>query len=96
MPPQSTSPSLYLQVQPQAFFLVQLKAGDRLPPPLIERLAAPLDNSRFLSITRTKEEVSIVSDFRVDGVTEAATEWRCIRVAGPMNLGGLPDDSICG
>ncbi|KAF8578580.1 hypothetical protein K439DRAFT_461264 [Ramaria rubella] len=87
MPPQSTSPSLHLLIPSHPFFLIQLKPSERLPAPLIERLSAPLDSdTQFLSITRTKEEVSIVSDFRIDGGIEPPVEWRCIRVAGPMDL----------
>lgn len=90
MPPPSTSTSLHLHVQPQPFFLVQLKATEPLPDWIVQRVAAPLDDSEFLSITRTKDEVSIVSDFcALENGTTRSTEWRCIRVAGPMDLSGL-------
>ena len=90
MPPQSTSPSLYLQVQPQTYYLMQLKATEPLPDNLIQRVAAPLNHSEFTSITRTKDEVSIVTDFHINDGTNRSTEWRCIRVAGPMDLSELP------
>ena len=82
------SATLDLEVQPQTFFLVQLSAKENISHHLLQRLAAPLHDTQFLSITRTKSEVSIVSDFRIDGGTEPPTEWRCLRVKGPMNLSG--------
>ncbi|KAF8529312.1 ACT domain-containing protein [Hysterangium stoloniferum] len=96
MPPQTSSPSLYLQALPKTFYLVQLDASEPLPAALIQKLAAPLQGheSQFISITRTGGEVSIVSDFSVRGggggggalATKPETTWRCIRVAGPMDL----------
>ena len=86
MPPQSMSSALTLEVQPQHFFLIQFNAKEPLSDHLVQRLAAPFRDTQFLSITRTKDEVSIVSDFRIDGGTEPSTEWRCMRVKGPMDL----------
>lgn len=87
MPPSSESPSLYLKVHPHPFFLVQLKATEKLPQNVLDRISDPLSGSDFLSITRTAEEISIVSDFRIDSGIEPATQWCCICVTGPMNLG---------
>jgi hypothetical protein len=87
MPPQSNSSSLNLHILPQNFYLIQQKASDPLPSLISDKIILPLNDSEFLSITRTKEEVSIVSDFPVEDDAEHSTAWRCIRVAGPMNLG---------
>ncbi|KAF8531999.1 ACT domain-containing protein [Gautieria morchelliformis] len=86
--------ALSLQVLPRPFFLVKMNAGETLSESLVKLLASPLDDTQFLSITRTKDEVSIVSDFRIDGGSEPSTEWRCMRVAGPLslNLTGIMND----
>jgi len=68
--------ALRLTVLPGEFSVWRLAAD--APPPLIE-------SGRFLSITRTDHELSIVSssaDVPV-GVT-AETGWRCLRVEGPL------------
>ena len=91
MPPQTASPSLHLLIQPSTFYLTQLKASSPLPLPLVSQISTPSSSTTFLSITRTDEEISIVSDvdLGLEGdVVERPTKWCCLKVAGPMDLGG--------
>ncbi|KIJ54468.1 hypothetical protein M422DRAFT_220707 [Sphaerobolus stellatus SS14] len=102
MPPQSTSSSIHLLIQPSTFYLVQFKASEPIPPSIIAKLVEPGSGTttKFLSVTRTDEEVSIVSDFvldagELDGETKReVAKWLCMKVAGPMNLGltGIMND----
>lgn len=58
--------------------------------------AAPYGDGRLkmISIIRTSEETSVVSEAAEED-TEAA--WRCIRIAGPMAFGSwLFMNTICG
>lgn len=70
------------------FKVVQLKPDEPIPEPytrmLTERVTA---EGRFISLTRTNEEVSIVLECANAEETDAA--WRCIKIAGPMDFGRL-------
>lgn len=93
MPPPSDAPSLHLHVLPNPFYLLQLNASEPLPRAVLDRLMGGGDDGDdlFFSVTRTKEEISIVSEVQPGTATAtaaAAACWRCIRVAGPMDLGG--------
>ncbi|KAF8531998.1 hypothetical protein JB92DRAFT_2846025 [Gautieria morchelliformis] len=79
----------FIQVLPQPFFLVKINAGETLPEGLVKQPAAPLDDKQFLSITRTKDEVSIVSDFRIDGGSNPSTEWRCMEIPWGLHLAAI-------
>ncbi len=68
--------TLTLQILPEEFAIWQLPPDAPLPKP---------DNSSFWSVTRTSEELSIVS-IAENAPSEVPTEdgWRCIRVKGPL------------
>jgi len=54
----------------------------RLPP---EAPTPPADTGNFLSITRTADELSIVSStVAVPAGAPAETGWRCLGVVGPL------------
>ncbi|KAI0059462.1 hypothetical protein BV25DRAFT_1828984 [Artomyces pyxidatus] len=84
MPPQTDHASLHLHLLPDTYFLVQLGHDAPLPAPLLARLQRP---GPFLSLTRTPDEVSVVGA-SIAGEDDAyAADWRCIKIAGPMDLG---------
>ncbi|KZV70977.1 hypothetical protein PENSPDRAFT_578598 [Peniophora sp. CONT] len=83
MPPQSTSEALHLEVLPGIFSVTQLSVNDALSDALIEKLRK--SDGKFMSITRTDEEVSVVEE--VTGEEEAVAEWKCIKIRGPMDFG---------
>jgi len=87
MPPPSSHPSLFLRLLKQPFFVTQLQPNAAIPVPFIEALSS--DNSgRFLSITRTAEEISIVGEVTsIFPVDVDDSKWRCINIAGPMEFG---------
>ncbi|KAJ7269409.1 ACT domain-containing protein [Mycena haematopus] len=89
MSPPSDHPCLHLHVLSEAFFVRKLK-----PSQLNETLRdMENDDSPFLSITRTDEELSVVGQY-CEGMPEAYKElsgWRAFKIAGPMefNLTGV-------
>lgn len=86
MPPPSPSTALHLRLLPEAFAIFQLAPGEAIPANLLE-CVAQTDGKKFISITRTKEEVSIVCDRAVlDSEQIPPGEWKCIQVIGPMDL----------
>ncbi|KAG8965752.1 hypothetical protein FRC03_000202 [Tulasnella sp. 419] len=95
MPPSSDSHTLNLHIVPRKFFVTQLAPSDPIPPSILERLVTG-DHSCFISITRTSEEISIVLDGEIDSdwTNLKVTEWRCIKVEGPMDFGltGIMND----
>ncbi|KAG8932680.1 hypothetical protein FRC02_000783 [Tulasnella sp. 418] len=95
MPPSSDSHTLNLHIVPRKFFVTQLAPSDPIPPSILERLVTG-DDSCFISITRTSEEISIVLDGEIDSdwTNLKVTEWRCIKVEGPMDFGltGIMND----
>jgi hypothetical protein len=93
MPPPSSHPSLFLRLLKQPFFVTQLQPNAAIPVPFIEALSS--DNSgRFLSITRTAEEISIVGEVTsIFPVDVDDSKWRCINIAGPMEFGLMTTDS---
>ncbi len=46
-----------------------------------------VEQSRFYSVSRTDEELSIVCEARVDlAAPRSETEWRIIKIVGPLNF----------
>jgi hypothetical protein len=87
MPPPSNHPSLYLQILEQSCFVTQLQPNAAIPAPFLEALRSN-DSRRFLSITRTAEEISIVGEVSaILPVNADESKWRCIKIAGPMDFG---------
>lgn len=90
MPPSSSNAALHIHLRPQYFHLLQLEPGKPLPQSVLDALATPSDGSGFLSVTRTKEEISIVSDHEIiveGGRKQDGKLWRCFQLQGPMDLG---------
>ncbi|KAI0695631.1 ACT domain-containing protein [Cytidiella melzeri] len=97
MPPPSDHAAFRLRLLPSTYSVTQLKPDEAIPARFIEGLTAGArttslavgkDDSRLrmLSITRTSEEISIVSEEEEEpGEPEdGKPPWRCIRIAGPM------------
>jgi len=87
MPPPSPSDhvAFRLRLLDNLYFVKQLKIDETIPPEFI----AALTNSRsrkFISITRTDEEISIVGEVG-EGDGDSCAEWRCIKITGPMDFG---------
>ena len=75
---------LDLEVLPGDYAICRLPAGSPFPAGLIEAAIAGPD---VISVTWTPEEVSILcpADRAPDGAS-VETPWRCLRVAGPVQL----------
>jgi hypothetical protein len=91
MPPPFEHKSFHLALLPNPYFVKQLPISTDLS----ENILSLLNEPGFFSITRTPEEISIVgeitSDHRILFLSEGASTWRCIKIAGPMEFGKLPD-----
>ena len=85
MPPQSASQALHLGLLPGLFSISQFSVEDTLNEALVDKLRQP--GGRFISITRTIEEVSVVEE--VAGSEGHEGEWKCIKIKGPMDFGML-------
>ncbi|EGO30994.1 hypothetical protein SERLADRAFT_455479 [Serpula lacrymans var. lacrymans S7.9] len=85
MPPPLNHPCLHLELLPQTFFVKQLPADAGIPPEIFNELNVQggSDIHRLFSVTRTAEEISIVGE----SATEEGGDWRCIKIAGPMDFG---------
>ncbi|KII93609.1 hypothetical protein PLICRDRAFT_35835 [Plicaturopsis crispa FD-325 SS-3] len=89
MPPIPTPPdhpSLHLYVLPNDFFVIKLKPGDSSLEAWTRELLQT--KSEFLSITRTREEISISGDLSIaaQDIAPSNANWRCIKIAGPMEF----------
>jgi hypothetical protein len=89
MSPPSNSPSLALHLLPDLFFVIKTST---LSPDLLLSLSDAAA-SKFFSITRTRDEISIVGVVSENaeglqglpqGIEGVEGKWRCIKVAGPM------------
>ena len=69
--------SLHLTVLQDEFSVWRLAADAPLPS---------LEAGGLLSITRTDDELSIVSSSNVPAGVTAETGWRCLRVEGPLSF----------
>ncbi|MFV2017413.1 ACT domain-containing protein [Micromonospora sp. LOL_023] len=73
---------LDLVLLPEEYAICRLPAGSSLPAGL---LAGPADG--IVSVTWTEDEVSIICRAdRAPAEATAATPWRCLQVAGPLDL----------
>jgi hypothetical protein len=86
MPPPSQSPALALTLLAEPFFVLQTEKPSAA---LLAAFTTPEVPGQFLSITRTKEELSIVGSMGTGSVVPEGAEakWKCLRVAGPMDFG---------
>ena len=98
MPPPFEHEAFHLQLLPRFYFVKQLPTSSELPENLLSFLSGPA----FFSITRTSEEISIVGEItenpQVRSLSGGDGEWRCIKIAGPMEFGNtshcLRQDSV--
>ncbi|KAH7886068.1 ACT domain-containing protein [Phlebopus sp. FC_14] len=81
MPPPINQACLDLVVLPQTFTVKQYPADGGIPLDIRKDLDVPKVKPGLLSVTRTAEEVSIVSEVLGDG-----GDWKCIKIAGPMEF----------
>lgn len=82
MTPPTNHPCLHLDVLGQTFSVKQYAAMDVIPFDDLRELSMFKARSGIISITRTAEEISIVRE-----VEEDKGEWKCIKIAGPMEFG---------
>lgn len=70
------------------FAIVRLDASARVPSWIPAGcINAAAESAMFLSITRTREELSIVCESpQVPADIAAERGWRCIKVDGPLNF----------
>ncbi|KAI0785794.1 ACT domain-containing protein [Abortiporus biennis] len=85
MPPPSPSDhvSFRLHLSDKIFYVKQFNPSDNIPVDYLNSLQT--NSSKFISITRTNEEISIVGE--TDDVSDKDASWKCIRIAGPMDFG---------
>ena len=90
MPPPFEHKAFYLALLPHAYFVKQLPNSSTLPEDILSLLNGP----GFFSITRTSEEISVVGEItdnpRIQSLSGGDGEWRCIKIAGPMEFGNPP------
>lgn len=74
---------LDLDLLPEEYAVCRLPAGSPVPA----RLVSGPDDKSLVSVTWTRDEVSVIcpSDRVPPGAT-VETPWRCLRVAGPLDL----------
>jgi len=86
MPPPSDHQSLYLHVLDPLYFVTKIQPNATIPASFIDALGS--DSGRFLSITRTADEISIAGEVNdILPVNNEDSKWRCIRIMGPMDFG---------
>ena len=69
-----------LKLLPERLAIWKIPPGKPVPP-------FPRNQPGFWSITRTGEEISVVSDARkVPDETQVEAGWRCFSVAGPLDF----------
>lgn len=89
-------PSLHLQLLPSEAFILRFPASHTIPPAIL----APDYAGSFLTISRTKDETSIIYDFPsvkdllLEGVKEGSYEgpdgpWGTLKVQGPFEFGAV-------
>jgi len=86
MPPPFEHKPFDLALLPGIYFVKQLPVSAKLP----EHIVSLLNEPGFFSITRTSEEISIVGEItsnpQVQSLSGGIGDWRCIKVAGPMEF----------
>ncbi|KAI0081054.1 hypothetical protein K474DRAFT_1479082 [Panus rudis PR-1116 ss-1] len=90
MAPPSDHPAFHLQVAAGTFYVKQFKPDEPIPQAFLDILTNRANPSTLISITRTKEEISIAGEAG-DGYPVAVDDpdatWGCIKIAGPMDFG---------
>lgn len=87
MPPPFEHVAFHLTLLPNIYFVKQLPASAELP----ENILSLLNEPGFFSITRAAEEISIVGEITdnpwVRSLSGGVGDWRCLKIAGPMEFG---------
>ena len=94
MPPVSDHPSLQLRLLPNEFYVMKYETKPDIWNALLRKLlresvsSSPAQSRQpdFLSFTRTEEEISIVGEC-TPASDQKEGDWRCIKIAGPMDFG---------
>lgn len=74
---------LDLDLLPEEYAVSRLPAGSTLPA----SLSSGLDDKNVISVTWSPDEVSVICPAaRVPEGAEVEAAWRCLRVAGPVEL----------
>ncbi|KAN0100358.1 ACT domain containing protein [Tylopilus felleus] len=81
MPPPINHPCLHLDALDRTFSIRRYAPTDEIPSDALRELSGSKATSGIISITRTAEEISIVHEAERD-----EGEWRCIKIAGPMQF----------
>ncbi len=69
-----------LKLLPERLAIWKIPPGRPIP-------SFPQNQPGFWSITRTEEEISVVSDaHKVEGETQVQTGWRCFKVSGMLDF----------
>lgn len=94
MSPPFGSSAFDLIVAPNTFFVYQLPIHESLPQAVMDALIHPPTSDTIISVTRTSEEISIVTDIVLDAALAPPSlkrsEWKCLTMKGPMAFGELP------
>lgn len=85
MPPPIDHPSLALSLLDNVYVVRKLET-DKVLPESVLKLFSPNNDETFVSITRTSEEISIVSSIDNDS-GDGLPKWKCIKIKGPMEFG---------
>ncbi|KAJ4485784.1 ACT domain-containing protein [Lentinula aciculospora] len=85
MPPPIDHACLHLHVLPDTFFVSKFQPNETVPRSIFNLL---VKDSRFLSLTRTPEETSIVGQWHdeIPSGFQGDAVWRCIKLQGPMEF----------
>ena len=90
MPPPFEHEAFHLALLPNIYFVKQFPTSPHLPEDVLSLLNGP----GFVSITRAPGEISIVGEITDDPVIQTLSggdgDWRCIKIAGPMEFGNSP------
>ena len=81
MPPPSDHPAFRLCLLAPPFEVKQVKPSEPVPAEFLHALT-DASSGKFVSVTRTDEEVSIVYE-----TEDTSATWRCMKIAGPMDFG---------
>lgn len=74
---------LSLNVLPTTFSVVKFSPEEGVPASILAQLSASTEAS-YVSVARTKDEISIVTDAYPSDAGGSPSHWRCIRVTGPL------------
>jgi len=99
MPPPDSSHCFHIIQHTAPFYLFKLAPTVPIPEPITSALLSPTDPNAFVSVTRTHEEISIVTtlalhdDFDVKSALvkpedgqDPVTQWAALTIKGPMDL----------